>query len=679
MSDFTIASESTNPTPVDSWDAFNQTQSNIATQGALRKETEARTNAQLLANQQVQRSIDFQQAQERAYAKGFHPTPEFQQQLDKTNTNTNNASPQAQIAAQNPQYSLADLSKGPTPVIPPQQITQTPNGPAVSAYTIPTQTPIQPLTQSPQAQIAAQNPQYSLADLSKGPTPTVTTFPSTIPTSIIPPTTPQTTGTQNQVPQQITQTPTGPSVTATTHPAYELNQLLGPTADLMSAVGNKADVSSMANPTNPQAAPVQITSYGTMDRGVVLKSLADDGFPAEAAQMALKFQLDDAAQAKTNLDNNLKQQATIVAQFAALSHLPDDVKPQAYQQMRQQDIASGIDPSMIPEQYDPTWVAAQQAQATTELDKMKDQQETVKNNIAALQQKSTAMLQKAQAANQYATAAKTKAETSLLSANSGPAGIDITKPLNPALEGVAQSMADGGKGPSMRDPNYNLITSRARQIYADNHGGDPTGFGTVAGVVSANRKSFEGSGNNAQIVAAANNFAEHMQEVQDLISSNPQKAAPALNKLSNWIKTQTGAPAPTEKSALLKAIGSETIKMLKNSNIINVEDEQRMEKDLNNAQSNDQILGVLNTYKGIVQPRIDTTSENYKRAYPGHDLTTDKRLSPTASKLFGYTNTSTTSSQPQSQPQTKVNPANNKTYYLHSDGNYYLQPPQGTK
>lgn len=32
--------------------------------------------------------------------------------------------------------------------------------------------------------------------------------------------------------------------------------------------------------------------------------------------------------------------------------------------------------------------------------------------------------------------------------------------------------------------------------------------------------------------------------------------------------------------------------------------------------------------------------------------------------------------QPSSQPATKVNPANNKTYYLHPDGKYYLAPAQ---
>ena len=72
----------------------------------------------------------------------------------------------------------------------------------------------------------------------------------------------------------------------------------------------------------------------------------------------------------------------------------------------------------------------------------------------------------------------------------------------------------------------------------------------------------------------------------------------------------------------------------------------------------------------IAAGKLIALDQDYKRL-SGKSLTEGKRLTPATEQAFK--DLGSKHSQDTAKPSTKVNPADGKTYYLHSDGKYYSE------
>lgn len=249
---------------------------------------------------------------------------------------------------------------------------------------------------------------------------------------------------------------------------------------------------------------------------------------------------------------------------------------------------------------------------------------------------------------------------------------DATKPLSPAMEAQAKAIADGAPmlTPSSRNPFAFKVNARAQQLYADSNGGDATGFGTLKGTMNEGRKSFAPGGSNMKTVAALDTAVQHLDTLGKLGQALQNGDNQTVNKIGNAVAQWSGGAAPTNFDMARKIAMDEVAKTVSGANLTEA-DKNSLEATVSNASSPAQLAGAIETAKELMAGKIHALQPQYQSVY-GTNRNIMERVSPHTRDVM----TRVMGGNSGASVQTKVNPANGKTYYLHPDGNYYLAPPQ---
>lgn len=264
--------------------------------------------------------------------------------------------------------------------------------------------------------------------------------------------------------------------------------------------------------------------------------------------------------------------------------------------------------------------------------------------------------------------------TMMMQQGGGGANFDASKPLPAAQEAQARAIADGAPmmTPSSRNPYALPINARAQQIYADANGGDKTGFGTAHGTLTQGRKSFAAGGANSKTLVALDTAIHHFDALGRAVDALNNGDTVALNAVGNYMSKQFGDPAVTNFDTVKTLAADEFTKVA--AGVTSGEGErEKMQSLFQAANSPQQLKQAIQQAQILMAGKVQGLDTAYKGAY-GPNRSVMEQVSPETKSVIGKASQSVPT--PGGQPATQVNPANGKTYYLHSDGKYYLTQAQ---
>jgi len=246
--------------------------------------------------------------------------------------------------------------------------------------------------------------------------------------------------------------------------------------------------------------------------------------------------------------------------------------------------------------------------------------------------------------------------------------VDPTQPLpDVGMEAIAQAIARKEQPPqeySVRNPAGKIINARAATI----------GEGQIMGKsAQATRQSglkdFEPQGTSGKTISAINTMTEHLATGKRLAEALNSGDMPTINKLGQSLGIQMGDNKATNFNTLKQFLSGEVAKVATGGHITEGEIHAAAER-LNSASSPAQLLGALDVMKEVAGGKLIALDQDYKRL-SGKGLVEGKRLTPATVKAFESVGAHGGEAPTSAKPPTKVNPADGKTYFLHSDGKYY--------
>ncbi len=139
-------------------------------------------------------------------------------------------------------------------------------------------------------------------------------------------------------------------------------------------------------------------------------------------------------------------------------------------------------------------------------------------------------------------------------------------------------------------------------------------------------KSFS-DGRLGSTVRSFNVSISHLNTLDELADALHNGDAQALNRASNYFKSQTGNPAPTNFEAAKKVVADEVVKAIVGTGG-GVHDREEAAKVIAAANSPAQLKGVIGTYKELMRGQLHGLQQQYEVSTGRTDF--DKFLSPAA-------------------------------------------------
>lgn len=139
------------------------------------------------------------------------------------------------------------------------------------------------------------------------------------------------------------------------------------------------------------------------------------------------------------------------------------------------------------------------------------------------------------------------------------------------------------------------------------------------------------TGKQGQGVKSFNVALKHLDTLSQLSDALGNGDIPTINKLSNFVKTQTGGPAPTSFNAAKQIVGDEIVKAIVGSGG-GVADRETAAATINAASSPAQLKQVIETYKKLMVGQLEGLKQQYQTTTFRKDF--DKFLSPEALKVM---------------------------------------------
>lgn len=234
----------------------------------------------------------------------------------------------------------------------------------------------------------------------------------------------------------------------------------------------------------------------------------------------------------------------------------------------------------------------------------------------------------AAAARKKATYIQPNMFTMMGSAQFGGKGFDPTQPLQAAQEAQARAIADGAPmlNVSSRNPFALPINARAQQIYADAHGGDMTGFGTLKGTLGEARKSFAAGGKNGQTLIALDTAVHHFDALGKAADALNNGDTVGLNAASNYLSKQFGDPRVTNFDTV-KALAADEFTKVAAGGITGEAEREAMQKLFSAANSPAQLKQAIQQAQILMAGKVQGLDTAYKSAYGG-DKSVMERVSP---------------------------------------------------
>jgi hypothetical protein len=251
---------------------------------------------------------------------------------------------------------------------------------------------------------------------------------------------------------------------------------------------------------------------------------------------------------------------------------------------------------------------------------------------------------------QTANAATTSANAAAANANTARQRLEqetATGQLTPqTLDFAAETYRQTGQMPiSGMGKNAAALRTQVLNRATELAGGMPAA--EAAATVASNKqdigsrtkavKDFS-TGKQGQQVNAFNTAIDHlgtMSKLSDALQNNDVKA---INTLGNTVARQTGEPAPTNFNAAKQIVTAEIIKAVVASGG-GVTERQEAERNFADANSPQQLKGIIDTYKQLLGGQLNSLSLQYENTTGRKDFNT--KLTPeaknTVSKLRGET------------------------------------------
>lgn len=222
----------------------------------------------------------------------------------------------------------------------------------------------------------------------------------------------------------------------------------------------------------------------------------------------------------------------------------------------------------------------------------------------------------------------------------GGKGFDPTQPLGAAQEAQARAIADGAPmlTVSSRNPFALPINARAQQIYADAHGGDMTGFGTLKGTLGAARQSFSAGGKNGQTLIALDTAVHHFDALSKAADALNNGDTVGLNAASNYLSKQFGDPKVTNFDTV-KALAADEFTKVAAGATSGEAEREAMQKLFSSANSPAQLKQAIQQAQVLMAGKVQGLDTAYKSAY-GSNKSIMERVSPETQSVMGRANQS---------------------------------------
>lgn len=213
--------------------------------------------------------------------------------------------------------------------------------------------------------------------------------------------------------------------------------------------------------------------------------------------------------------------------------------------------------------------------------------------------------------------------------------------INPeSVESTAQMIANNQipmlSGYALKSPWGQAVVGRVRDLNPQYAGAD---YGSNAAAL----KQFT-SGKNGNTVRSLNVAVQHLDQLGALAQALSNGDVPAINRISNWWKTNTGQAAPTNFNAGKKLVADEIVKAIVGSGG-GVADREEASKSINAAGSPAQLAQVIETYQGLLTGQLNGLRQQYQTA-TGRDNFETLLLPETRSKLEAHGAQSNASTAP---------------------------------
>lgn len=195
-------------------------------------------------------------------------------------------------------------------------------------------------------------------------------------------------------------------------------------------------------------------------------------------------------------------------------------------------------------------------------------------------------------------------------------GIMENGQLSQNVETAAQAIANGQlpalSGFAMKTPYGQQTMARVLQINPQYNAADFNSNQTGL-------KQFT-SGKLGNSVRSFNVSISHLNTLEKLSDALNNGDVQAVNKIGNYLSTQTGAPAPTDFNAAKKIVGDEIVKAIVGAGGA-LADREEAAKTVSAANSPAQLKGVINTYKELMNGQLKGLQQQYEQSTGRKDFT----------------------------------------------------------
>lgn len=232
-----------------------------------------------------------------------------------------------------------------------------------------------------------------------------------------------------------------------------------------------------------------------------------------------------------------------------------------------------------------------------------------------------------------------------------------------SAQSTAQMIVNGQipmlTGMSLKTPFGQDVAKLVKQMSDQNVAGGGTEY--TAGDFPARAKAMRDFNTGAQgnAVRFMNTAISHINTLEQLGTELNSGSVPALNKLKNLWKTQTGQAAPSNFTAARDIVANEVVKAVTASGG-GVADRQEAQAQISAASSWDQLAGVAGTWKQLLAGQLGSLRLQYEQGTGLKDF--NKKLYPETLKELGAAEGAPPAAQPAADVPTATGPNGQKLY-----------------
>lgn len=354
---------------------------------------------------------------------------------------------------------------------------------------------------------------------------------------------------------------------------------------------NPVQSTPMVTPQNPANSPMRqaIQNAPTESAPSMQDALMATGSPELTAQLAPQILQQQMARGNATFDNQLQRNTKQWENTLPMSQAArDEAGLSVFRPIPQGDPAyAGVRPGTI--------------LGRNSMGAIKPLQESDMKSLGAMNQEKQ-LIQ----ARESADIAK---QNALYGMAPGGTQVDFTKPLqNNAFESVAQSIANYDRSEATALSRYPAPVRG--QIQARVSAINPSYQQTNYNEANATKLAFA-KGPQGQSVQSLNSTISHMDLMKQYVAALDNNDFQTANALKNAISTEFGGTAPTNAKAVAEILGPEMAKAVLPNGGTGPEREGFVDT-LKQKASQGQLVGVLNTYQGLMAGQLLSLKKRYE-------------------------------------------------------------------